>query len=320
MYRLTHSANEWMSFLDSAAWLYKYPWHEQVMIYAQRPDATACASIELWNSTFRRWVNKGAKGIALIDDSSAKPELRYVFDVSDTNSRSNIPFRLWEARRPQYEQIVAELHNHFGDTDIHTGAIQEYIMGVVANAVSDNYKDYVDALANVRDGSGLGDKDASEIDVILFLHLIPSVTYTTLVRMGIDPHPYINADSFPELALFNTPDTIAQLGTATADISEMVLRQIESSILNREPQEDLDISCMEILEWLKKQLASSPPEFREAFIKYHIDGHPLEQVAEDLNMTPNTLSQKFSRMRRKLKQESPVLYMAFLMLILHQAK
>ncbi|HPK17208.1 MAG TPA: helicase, partial [Clostridia bacterium] len=235
--KLTHSANEWMSFLHSAAWLYKYPWHEQVMIYAQRPDATACAPIALWNDTFHRWVNKGAKGIALIDDSGAKPALRYVFDASDTNSRSSVPFRLWGAKRQQYEQIVAELQNHFGDADIHMGTIQEYIMGVVANAVSDNYKDYANELINAHGGSGLGDKGASEIDVILFLHLIPSVTYATLVRMGIDPHPVINADSFPELALFDTPDTVAQLGAATADISEMVLWQIERTVRSIERQE-----------------------------------------------------------------------------------
>lgn len=198
MNKLTPSADEWMGFLHSAAWLYKYPWHEQVMIYAQRADAVACAPIALWNDTFHRWVNKGAKGIAILDDSGAKPTLRYVFDVSDTNSRSGAPFRLWEAKRHQYEQIVAELQNHFGDADLRMGTIQEYIMGVVANAVSDNYKDYAGELVNACDGSGLDDKGTSEIDVILFLHLIPSVTYAALVRMGVDPQPVINADSFPE--------------------------------------------------------------------------------------------------------------------------
>jgi hypothetical protein len=126
MHTLTHSVNEWMSFLDSAAWLYKYPWHWQVMIYAQRPDATACASIELWNSAFRRWVNKGAKGIALIDDSSTRPELRYVFDVSDTN------FNMAEKTGGEktHKLTVAEMpsHNHSID-NVCMGQMNDNVLG-----------------------------------------------------------------------------------------------------------------------------------------------------------------------------------------------
>jgi RNA polymerase sigma factor (sigma-70 family) len=102
------------------------------------------------------------------------------------------------------------------------------------------------------------------------------------------------------IAYFKTCLRHLKYNKVVKNAKETIVSPDDIDVLNREPQEDLDISCMEILEWLKKQLASSPPEFREAFIKYHIDGHPLEQVAEDLNMTPNTLSQKFSRMRRKL--------------------
>lgn len=147
MHRLTHSVDEWMSFLDSAAWLYKYPWHEQVMIYAQRPDATACASIELWNNAFRRWVNKGAKGIAIIDDSGAKPSLRYVFDGSDTNACHNVPFRLWEAREEHEEQILEELQNSFGEIGEYEGlSFFDQLSGIIQNAVADNSADYASAL------------------------------------------------------------------------------------------------------------------------------------------------------------------------------
>lgn len=111
--RLTQSVDNWKRFLDSAAWLYKYPFHEQVLIHAQRPDAKACAPIELWNSRFRRWVNRGAKGIAIIDDSGHKPALRYVFDVSDTNTRYNIPFRLWQTKSQYTAQIIEELQKPF---------------------------------------------------------------------------------------------------------------------------------------------------------------------------------------------------------------
>ena len=94
-----------MGYLDTASRLYRYPFHEQLLIYAQRPDATACASLELWNNKMGRWVNRGAKGIALIDDSGEKPRLRYVFDVSDTNSRYNIPFSLWQQKEQDENQI-----------------------------------------------------------------------------------------------------------------------------------------------------------------------------------------------------------------------
>lgn len=122
------------------------------------------------------------------------------------------------------------------------------------------------------------------------------------------------------IAYFRTCLRHLKYNKITKNAKESVVDPVDIDILNSNSQEDFGISCIEILGWLKSQLASSPPELREAFIKYHIDGHPLEQVAKDLNMATNTLSQKFSRMRRKLKQESSVLYMAFLMLILNQTK
>lgn len=122
------------------------------------------------------------------------------------------------------------------------------------------------------------------------------------------------------IAYFKTCLRHIKYNKAVKNAKETIVDPDAIDTFNREPQEDFDMTCVEVIEWLKIQLASSPPEIREAFIKYHIDGYPLEQVAEDLNIAPNTLSQKFSRMRRKLKQGSSVLYMAFLMLILNQAK
>ena len=235
--QLTRSTKEWMSFLDSAAWLYKYPFHEQVLIHAQRPDATACASIELWNNTFRRWVNKGAKGIALIDDSGQKPTLRYVFDVSDTNARHNIPFRLWQAKSEQYPQIVEELQNHFGETGIENGGLPETVLGIAINAVSDNYHDYYDELLKVANYSTLADMSDDEISSTFMLQLVTSVSHTVLVRIGIDPHTIFNGEEYDSVTFFDTPDTIARLGAATSDISEMVLRQIERSVRSIERQE-----------------------------------------------------------------------------------
>ena len=235
--RLTQSVDNWKRFLDSAAWLYKYPFHEQVLIHAQRPDAKACAPIELWNSRFRRWVNRGAKGIALIDDSGHKPALRYVFDVSDTNTRYNIPFRLWQTKSQYTAQIIEELQNHFGDTGVENADIAATVLGISINAVSDNYRDYYEELLKAADNSALADMSDDEISSTFVLQLMTSVSHTVLVRMGIDPAAIFHGDEYESITLFNSPDTIVQLGTATSDISEMILRQIERSVRSMERQE-----------------------------------------------------------------------------------
>ena len=235
--RLTQSVDNWKRFLDSAAWLYKYPFHEQVLIHAQRPDAKACAPIELWNSKFRRWVNRGAKGIALIDDSGHKPALRYVFDVSDTNTRYNIPFRLWQTKSQYTAQIIEELQNHFGDTGVENAGIAATVLGISINAVSDNYRDYYEELLKAADNSALADMSDDEISSTFVLQLMTSVSHTVLVRMGIDPAAIFHGDEYESITLFNSPDTIVQLGTATSDISEMILRQIERSVRSMERQE-----------------------------------------------------------------------------------
>lgn len=235
--QLTQSKENWTGFLNSAAWLYKYPFHEQVLIHAQRPDATACAPIELWNGTFRRWVNKGAKGIAIIDDSGQKPALRYVFDISDTNTRYNIPFRLWQTR-PEYEaQIIEELENHFGETGTDNADLAAIVLGISINAISDNYRDYYEELLKAADNSALADMSDDEISSTFMLQLMTSVSHTVLVRLGIDPAAIFHGDEYESVTLFNSPDTIAQLGAATSDISEMVLRQIERSVRSVERQE-----------------------------------------------------------------------------------
>ena len=243
--RLTQSVDNWKRFLDSAAWLYKYPFHEQVLIHAQRPDAKACAPIELWNSRFRRWVNRGAKGIALIDDSGHKPALRYVFDVSDTNTRYNIPFRLWQTKSQYTAQIIEELQNHFGDTGVENADIAATVLGISINAVSDNCRDYYEELLKAADNSALADMSDDEISSTFVLQLMTSVSHTVLVRMGINPAAIFHGDEYESITLFNSPDTIAQLGTATSDISEMILRQIERSVRSMERQERGTIANVE---------------------------------------------------------------------------
>ena len=230
--RLTHSTDEWLRFLDSAAWLYKYPWHEQVMIYAQRPDATACAPIELWNSPqFKRWVNKGAKGIALIDDSGDRTRLRYVFDVSDTHTWSNIPFTLWQFREEQKERVLEELTNRFGEIEEYAELpFSDQLNGIIHNAVQDNGADYKSALLQSLSGSNLEEYDEFNVSVWFEEMLEKSAAYMVMARLELSPREYFEEQDFITVTDFNTPATISRLGVATADISEMVLRQIERSV------------------------------------------------------------------------------------------
>lgn len=139
------SAVNWTSFLKTAAWNYKYPFHDQLLIFAQRPDATACAPMEIWNEKLGRWVNKGAKGIALIDDSGSRFSLRHVFDVSDTNGRFNRPIAIWAMKDEYEDNVIETLENAFGELkdkdDIPTALIL-----TATNAVHDNYSDYLSDL------------------------------------------------------------------------------------------------------------------------------------------------------------------------------
>lgn len=236
--KITRSISNWQSFLDSAAWLYKYPFHDQVLIHAQRPDARACAPIELWNDTFRRWVNRGAKGIALIDDSSSKPRLKYVFDVSDTNSRHNIPFRLWEMQERHEEQVLEELINRFGEIDEYAELpFQDQIMGIVHNAVSDNIPDYADELMYAVPGSALEGYDDFNIRTWFEELTELSVAYCVLTRLGFDAKEYFEPQDFSPVLDFNTPALTTQLGAVVGDISEQIIRQVERSVRSIEREE-----------------------------------------------------------------------------------
>lgn len=228
--QLTQSVDSWKSFLNSAAWLYKYPFHEQVLIHAQRPDATACAPMQLWNSRFGRWVNKDAKGIAVIDDSGDKPRLKYLFDVSDTNARHNAPFRLWQIK-PKYEvQVIKELQNAFGETGSGSESLSDTILGMVINAVSDNYTDYCNDFLEAATDGAFADMDSEERTAAFILQLVTGVSHIALVRLGIEPSSVLSEDDYAGILQFNSTGAINQLGAAVSDISELVLRQIERSV------------------------------------------------------------------------------------------
>ncbi len=234
--RITDNPQVWADFLQTAARLYKYPFEEQVLIYAQRPDATACASIEFWNKHMRRWVNRGAKGIALIDDSSGRMTLRHVFDVSDTHSLEHTPFHLWQMEKVYQEQVIEELSHQFGDADETTTGFESQLRDIIRNAIQDNMADYITELFKMQDGSYLGDLDEMSAGVVFREALTDSVSYMVYSRLGLDIKALPN-DLFKDIFNFNTFDTVMQLGGAVSDISEMVLRQIERTIKSIERQE-----------------------------------------------------------------------------------
>ena len=231
--QITASHESWTDFLKTAARLYKYPYHEQLVIYAQRPDATACAGYELWNDKMRRYVRRGSKGIALIDASGDKPRIRYVFDVSDTGSRddSSRPF-LWEYRPEHEDAITAALEQEyevFGEKGLATQL--EQIAGQLAN---EYWQDHQYDILHIVDGSFLEEYDEFNIGAQFRSAAAVSITYAVLSRCGLEPDEYFEHEDFLSIFDFNTPDTIAALGTAVSEQSERVLRQIEVIVKNYE--------------------------------------------------------------------------------------
>ena len=231
--QITGSYQKWTAFLTTAARLYKYPYNEQLMIFAQRPEATACAEYDLWNKQMRRYVRQGSKGIALVDTSSDQPKLRYVFDVSDTSGGENSrrPY-LWEYRQEHREVVSAALEQRF-DVSGENGLADQ--MGRVAAQLVDEYwHDNWRDIVGIVDGSFLEDYDEFNIGAAFRNAAVVSTTYALLSRCGMQPGDYFEHEDFLNVFDFNTPQTVAALGTAISQSSELVLRQIEVTIKNYE--------------------------------------------------------------------------------------
>jgi N12 class adenine-specific DNA methylase len=232
--RTAHSITDnhinWTSFLTTAAWNYKYKFQEQLLIFAQRPDVTACAPIEIWNN-LGRWVNRGAKGIALIDDKDGTLKLRHVFDVSDTSSRYERPIQQWSMLERYNDSIIEALENSFGELAAKYDLVSA-LVSVAHNAVDDNFTDYLSNLLNVRGDSFLEELDELNVEARLKNALESSVAYALLTRCGIDANVHYNFEDFKYVFDFNTSETVAVLGDATSDISEMALREIGETIKN----------------------------------------------------------------------------------------
>lgn len=232
---ITSKAERYTDFLVTAANNYKYSFKEQLLIHAQKPDATACAEIETWNR-LGRWVNKGTRGIALLVDRDTPYKLRHVFDCSDTNSRAGRVVTLWQMR-PQYEEPVKEsLQDSFGEVEL-TADFPHFIMEIAKNAVEDNFSDYLSNLQSVKGDSFLEELDDLNLEVWLKDTLRSSVAYMALVRAGYQPSLYFTRDDFSHIYDFNTIPVISILGAATSDISEMVIREIAETVKGLEKEE-----------------------------------------------------------------------------------
>ena len=228
-YKKLPDYKNWTAFLRSAAWQYKYPFADQLMIYAQRPDATACANISVWNNKLHRWVNKGAKGIALPHRSGNRTYLDYVFDISDTNSFYGNDVTLWQYQTKHADAIIETLENTFGELENKTGIIGA-VFSAAHNAVEDSKADYISEIKYARKDSFLEELDSINIDVEFQKTAENSVAYMILERMGIDVADYLNFDDFLYIMDFNTPATLTLLGNAVSSISEQALREIAATI------------------------------------------------------------------------------------------
>ena len=230
---ITSKPENWIKFLDTASSNYKYDFNEQVLIYAQKPDATACAEIDIWNRRLKRWVTKGAKGIALISLQNGRNILRHVFDISDTYSGINKELKLWEVKESYHNGIIETLENSFGDLVIKAD-LSEAIYSATQNLVEDNFNDYLRELKEVVKYSSLKDLKENDVDAAFITLLINSITYMVMKRCGLDPSAKFSADTFNQITIFDTRQVISRLGAAISDIAEQELREIYSTVINIE--------------------------------------------------------------------------------------
>ena len=230
---LTDSWQQWTAFLATASRLYKYSYYDQLMIFSQRPEATACAEYSVWNDVMKRYVRRGSKGIALLDTSREKPRLRYVFDISDTGVRENsrTPF-LWKFQ-PEYETSVAEaLEQRFGISPENNMA--EQFKGIAAQLISEYWTEHKRDICDIVDGSLLEGYDELNIGIRFRKAATASVIYSLLYRCGFEPDDYFTPEDYLSVVDFNTPEAVAALGTAVSQSNQLVFRQISITIQNYE--------------------------------------------------------------------------------------
>ncbi len=229
---VARNEESWKKYLNTASRLYKYPFKDQLLIYAQRPDATACASIEIWNEKMHCWVNKGAKGIALIDEEgSPYTGLRYVFDISDVHKARRIGRfpQLWEMREEHQEAVLDRLEGIYGETDRQAG-FTDRIREIAARIALDCYEELASDMEYLKEGSFLEELDGLNIAVRVRETLADSIAYTVLKRCGMDDAELAEEIQFPYIHEFNTVETLSHIGDSISDLSKPVLMEIGKAI------------------------------------------------------------------------------------------
>ena len=235
--KLTGDYESWTGFLRSACYNYKCPFDEQVLIYAQRPDATAVLELEKWNRQFGRWVNAGATGIAVMDEAHGKGWLKHYFDITDTHAtRISRPVPIWSMEPAYTEQVIETLEATFG-TLAEKDTLPDAILSASRNAVADNVRDYLRDLLDCRGGSMLEELDALNVEVTYRRALESSVAYMLMTRLSLPAIAYILPEDFEGIYSFDTPSTINALGIATSDIAEMGLREISRTVMQAQREQ-----------------------------------------------------------------------------------
>lgn len=263
--QLTGSWQEWAGFLTTASRLYKYPFHEQLMIYAQQPDATACAEYDLWNEKMGRYVRRGSKGIALVDDSGDRPSLRYVFDISDTGTRehSRTPW-LWQLEERHLDSVQTMLERAY---DVYGDDLAGQLTEVAGKLAEEYWTEHQQDFFYIVDGSFLEEYDEYNIGVQFKAAATVSITYALMSRCGLEPERYFDHEDFMAIFDFNTPSTIGALGTAVSQINQQVLRQIGVTVRNAEREANQERSKQDEQShdlYPERRLSDSRPEAEPA--------------------------------------------------------
>lgn len=266
--QLTGSWQEWAGFLTTASRLYKYPFHEQLMIYAQRPDATACAEYDLWNEKMGRYVRRGSKGIALVDDSGDRPRLRYVFDISDTGTRehSRTPW-LWQLEERHLDSVQVMLERTY---DVSRDDLAGQLTKVAGKLAEEYWTEHQQDFFYIVDGSFLEEYDEYNIGVQFKAAATVSITYALMSRCGLEPERYFDHEDFMAIFDFNTPSTIGALGTAVSQINQQVLRQIGVTVRNAEREANQERSKQDEQShdlYPERRLSDSRPEAEPAAVE-----------------------------------------------------
>ena len=224
---ISSSPRDWMNYLDTAARLYRYPFMDQLLIHAQRPKATACASLELWNEKMLRWVNRGAKGIALLDETMQKTRLRYVFDIQDTHKvkGGRTPY-LWRLQEKQQEELLNHLEEVYGLEAKDTGSLSDALMATAKYMVEENLDEYLDGLTYVTEGTYLEELEENTIRSEFRSLLTDSIYYTLASRCGLDPLERQEEMDFVHITDYNSLSVLTFIGNATSMASESVLVDI----------------------------------------------------------------------------------------------